>query len=95
MDGEQKSGVETSVKSVQTEEPEANVKISLEETTQRNFYDALLDPEVAKWIVQSENSMARITKQYAQIQQENNDLREQLVSMVKLNKHQIRNKQYE
>ena len=95
MDGEQKSGVETSVKSVQTEEPEANVKISLEETTQRNFYDALLDPEVAKWIVQSENSMARITKQYAQIQQENNDLREQLVSMVKLNKQQIRNKQYE
>lgn len=86
MDGEQKSGVETSVKSVQTEEPEANVKIPLEETTQRNFYDALLDPEVAKWIVQSENSMARITKQYAQIQQENNDLREQLVSMVKLNK---------
>lgn len=53
---------------MQTEEPEANVKISLEETTQRNFYDALLDPDVAKWIVQSENSMARITKQYAQIQ---------------------------
>lgn len=39
--------------------------------------------------------MSRITKQYAQIQQENSELREQLVSMVKLNKQQIRNKQYE
>lgn len=54
-DGEDKKGDETSDTAVQTEDFPECAKSPLENTIQRNFYDALLDPEVAKWIVQSEN----------------------------------------